>query len=120
MFDITILYLMVCCSKSIRGIESPGVPVFRRIGNWFFLMLSSTGLLCYPVLSSAAYVMLHELISTITTGNGSGIWTHHVYEWMAPCILGFELCSLIVFLCRFFTELPDVGVGNMHRVWVQK
>jgi len=80
---------MVCCSKSIRGIESPGVPVFRRIGNCFPDVIQFNHLLLMSC------CMNSSVIDTITTRNGSGIWTYHLCEWMAPCILalGFELYS---------------------------
>lgn len=98
MFDITILYLMVCCSKSIRSIESPGVPVLR-IGNCFFV---SDIIVDGIILLSCSIICC--FLSHVT-------WTHHYlnnsqwfsnmdaasYEWMAPCVLvlvlGFEMYS---------------------------
>jgi hypothetical protein len=85
MFDIAILYVNgFVAQKSIRSIESPWCYFFlRRIGNCFFPSnLSSTGLFYYLVLSSAADVLLHELIITITTRNGSAVQEYG----RAPCL----------------------------------
>jgi hypothetical protein len=102
MFDIAILYVNgFVALKASGALNPPGVTVFFVASEAVFFPsnLSSTGLFYYLVLSSAADVLLHELIITITTRNGSEIWTRAIFmdRLLAHSALN---CTQVSCLCR--------------------